>query len=51
MQKEVKHLRGLVNTDSSSVMESPGILKVDGSQGFSPLTFDKRLSQVKFCES
>ncbi|KAJ3697159.1 hypothetical protein LUZ61_000864 [Rhynchospora tenuis] len=53
LKKELRHLRGLVNNDSSCpVLESPGILKLDGSQGsFSPLTFDKRLSQKKECEA
>ncbi|KAF3323505.1 phragmoplast orienting kinesin 2 [Carex littledalei] len=53
LKKEVTHLRGLLNNDSSSsVLESPGILKLNGSQGyFSPLTFDKRLSQKKECEA
>ncbi|KAJ1696848.1 hypothetical protein LUZ63_005360 [Rhynchospora breviuscula] len=53
LKKELRNLRCLVNNDSScSVLESPGILKLDGSQGsFSPLTFDKRLSQKKECEA
>lgn len=53
MQKEVNHLRGLVNigagndTLSACLNGSPCSFKWDGEQGsFSPLTFDKRLSQV-----
>lgn len=58
MQKEVNRLQGLVNggsenfgVDSLSAFTpgSPGNFKWDGLQGsgsFSPLTFDKRLSQV-----
>jgi len=56
LQREVNHLQGLVNGgtenyggDSLSAFTpgSPGNFKWDRVQGsFSPLTFDKRLSQV-----
>lgn len=56
MQKEVNRLRGLVsagpdNTETDGLSAcptgSPCSFKWDGGHGsFSPLTFDKRLSQV-----
>ncbi|KAG6533292.1 hypothetical protein ZIOFF_007158 [Zingiber officinale] len=58
LKKEVNHLRGLVNigagndTLSSCLNGSPCSFKWDGEQGsFSPLTFDKRLSQRKDSEA
>ncbi|KAH7653207.1 Plus-end-directed kinesin ATPase protein [Dioscorea alata] len=61
LKKEVNRLRNLVNdvnenqeSESKTACSagSPGIFKWDGGQGsFSPLTFDKRLSQRKEYEA
>ncbi|XP_020084870.1 kinesin-like protein KIN-12G [Ananas comosus] len=61
LKKEVNRLQGLVNGSSEKLendsfsgapSESPASFKCDGSRGsFSPLTFDKRLSQRKEYEA